>query len=153
MASPTQWTWVWVDSRNWWWTARPGVLRFMGSQRVGHTERLNWTKFTNTWNECDYLVVWTFFGIAFLWDWNENWPFPVLWTLLSFPNLLAYCCITFFFKEIFILGFPRGSDGKASTCNAGDLGSIPGSGRAPGEGNGNPLQHFCLENPMDRGAW
>ena len=42
---------------------------------------------------------------------------------------------------------------KASACNAGDLGSIPGSGRSPGEGNGNPVQYFCLENPMDRGAW
>ena len=49
-------------------------------------------------------------------------------------------------------GFPGGSDGKASACNAGDPGSIPGSGRSPGEGNGNPLQHSCLENPMDRGA-
>ena len=41
----------------------------------------------------------------------------------------------------------------ASACNAGDLGSIPGSGRSPGEGNGNPLWYSCLENPMDRGAW
>ena len=49
--------------------------------------------------------------------------------------------------------FPRGSDGKASVYNAGDPGSIPGSGRSPGEGNGNPLQYSCLENPMDRGAW
>ena len=48
---------------------------------------------------------------------------------------------------------PRGSDGKASVYNAGDLDSIPGSGRSPGEGNGNPLQYYCLENPMDRGAW
>ena len=49
--------------------------------------------------------------------------------------------------------FPDGSDGKASVYNAGDLGSIPVSGRFPGEGNGNPLQYPCLENPMDRGAW
>ena len=49
--------------------------------------------------------------------------------------------------------FPGGSEVKASACNAGDLGSIPGSGRSPGEGNGNPLQYYCLENPMDRGAW
>ena len=48
-----------------------------------------------------------------------------------------------------MMGFPGGSDSKASACNAGDLGSIPGSGRSPGEGNGNPLQHSCLENPMD----
>ena len=45
------------------------------------------------------------------------------------------------------------SEDKASACNAGDLGSIPGLGRSPGEGNGNPLQYSCLENPMDRGAW
>ena len=50
-------------------------------------------------------------------------------------------------------GFPGGSDGKASACNAGDLGSIPGLGRSPGEGNGNPLQYSCLENPTDGGAW
>ena len=52
-----------------------------------------------------------------------------------------------------ITGLPAGSDGKASACNVGDPGSIPGSGRCPGEGNGNPLQHSCLENPMDGGAW
>ena len=49
--------------------------------------------------------------------------------------------------------FPGGSDGKASVYNAGDLGSIPGSGRSLGEENGNPLQYYCLENPMDREAW
>ena len=48
--------------------------------------------------------------------------------------------------------FPGGSDGKASVYNAGDLGSIPGLGRSPGEGNGKPLQDYCLENPMDRGV-
>ena len=47
-------------------------------------------------------------------------------------------------------GFPGGSDGKESACNAGDLGSIPGLGRSPGKGNGNPLQDSCLENSMDR---
>ena len=50
-------------------------------------------------------------------------------------------------------GFPDGSDGKESACNAGDLGSIPGMGRSPGGGHGSPLQYSCLENPMDRGAW
>ena len=50
-------------------------------------------------------------------------------------------------------GFPGGSEVKASACNVGDLGSIPGLGRSPGEGNGNPLQYSCLENPMDGGAW
>ena len=51
------------------------------------------------------------------------------------------------------MGFPGGSDSKESACSAGDTGSIPGSGRSPGEGNGNPLQDYCLENPVDRGAW
>ena len=51
-----------------------------------------------------------------------------------------------------IRGFPGGSDGKESACNAGDLGWTPGSGRSPGEGNGNPFQYSCLENSMDRGA-
>ena len=46
--------------------------------------------FSSMWDECRCAVVWAFFGIAFLWDWNENWPFPVLWPLLSFLNLLAY---------------------------------------------------------------
>ena len=46
---------------------------------------------TSVWDECSCVVVWAFFGIAFLWDWSENWPFPILWPLLSFPNLLAYC--------------------------------------------------------------
>ena len=46
--------------------------------------------FVSMWDECNCVVVWTFFGIAFPWDQNENWPFPVLWPLLSFPNLLAY---------------------------------------------------------------
>ena len=50
-------------------------------------------------------------------------------------------------------GFPCGSHGKESTCNVGDLDSIPGLGRSPGEGNGNPLQCSGLENSMDRGAW
>ena len=46
--------------------------------------------FASMWNECNYVVAWTFFDIAFLWDWSENWPFPFLWPLQSFPNLLTY---------------------------------------------------------------
>ena len=61
-----------------------------------------------------------------------------LFTIIAFLSLSFTIC---------------GSDGKVSACNAGDLGSIPGSGRSPGEGNGNPLQYPCLENPMDGGAW
>ena len=51
------------------------------------------------------------------------------------------------------MGFPGGSDDKEPACNAGDLGSIPGLGRSPGEGNGYPLQYYCLGNSVDRGAW
>ena len=72
---------------------------------------------------------------------------------------IIYCFPSFTMGEkdeleiIIILGFPGGSDSKESTCREGDLGSIPGSGRSPGEGNGNPLQYSCLENSMDRESW
>ena len=59
---------------------------------------------------------------------------------------IKYICVYIY------LGFPGGSEVKATACNAGDLGSVPGSGRSPGEGNGNALQYSCLENPMDGGA-
>ena len=59
----------------------------------------------------------------------------------------------YFWSIRLILGFPAGSDDKESACNSGDLGLIPGLGRSPGEGNGNPLQYSGLESPMDRGAW
>ena len=64
------------------------------------------------------------------------------WIFLSLLSLI-----------VIVLGFPGGSDGKASARSEGDLGSIPGLGRSPGEGNGNPLQYSCLEIPMDGGAW
>ena len=51
--------------------------------------------FTNVWDECNCAVVWAFFGISFLWDWNKNWPFPVLWPLLNFPNCWHIECSTF----------------------------------------------------------
>ena len=72
-------------------------------------------------------------------------------TLLTITNILDFTLMKF--TMLFIKCFPGGSDGKESACNVGDLGSIPGSGRFPGEGNGNPLQYSCLENSMDRGAW
>ena len=59
-------------------------------------------------------------------------------------------CLDLYVTAIF--GFPGGSNSKVSACNAGDPGLILGSGRSPEEGNGNPLQHSCLENPMDGGA-
>ena len=92
MASLTRWTWVWVDSRSWWWTGRPFMLWFMGLQSVKHdwATNLNWTELTylHKVDECNCLVVWTFIGIV-LWDWRGNWLFPALWPLLSFPNFLA----------------------------------------------------------------
>ena len=65
MASPTQWTWVWVNSGSWWWTGRPGMLRFMGSQRVGHDSvtELNWTELN--WGHIHNMLVW--YGV---------WAFP-----------------------------------------------------------------------------
>ena len=73
------------------------------------------------------------FFFKFCWDKCHDWQFSIL--------------------IIFKCTFPGGSDGKASVYSAVDPGSIPGLGRSPGEGNGNPLQDYCLENPMDRGAW
>ena len=68
-------------------------------------------------------------------------------------------CVISFLVQIYIKacfypasGFPGGSDSKDYACNAGDLSSIPGLGRSPGEGNGYPLQYSCLENSMDRGT-
>ena len=78
----------------------------------------------------------------------------------SFINIAIV--LTFIFMLLFsgfynpsweVKEFPDGSDGKASAYNVGDLGSVPGLGRSSGEGNGSPLQYYCLENPMDRGAW
>ena len=59
MASPPQWTWVWVNSRSWWWTGRPGVLRFIGSQRVGHdwATELNWTELMVICDQCSLLLL------------------------------------------------------------------------------------------------
>ena len=70
-------------------------------------------------------------------------------------SCLQYVVLCFFFKRHFLLEGASlvAQEVKASACNAGDLGSSPGSGRSPGEGNGNPLQYSCLENPLDGGDW
>ena len=70
---------------------------------------------------------------------------------ISQARILEWVAIPF--CKSYILGFPGGSDGKASACNTGDPGSIPRLGRFPGEGNGNPLHYSCLENSMDGGVW
>ena len=88
----------WLNGHGFGWT--PGVgdgqgglpcCSSWGRKESDTTERLNWIELSSMWDECNYVLVWTFFGTAFLLDWNENWPFPVLWPLLSFPNLLVYC--------------------------------------------------------------
>ena len=70
-------------------------------------------------------------------------------TGLAAQSVLSVCSC-WIYGELWL---GHGLDGKASVYNAGDLGSISGLGRSPGEGNDNPLQYYCLENPMDRGAW
>ena len=77
------------------------------------------------------------------WDGLGDWDWQVYTTMYKTDKNWLYSTG----------GFPGIQVGKESACSAGDLGSIPGSGRSPGEGNGNPLQYSCLENPMDRGAW
>ena len=72
------------------------------------------------------------------------------WTSVHFS---PYPSLQLLFMSFMMIAIPGGSDGKWSFCNVGDLGSIPGSGRSTGEGNGTPLQYFCLKNSMDRGDW
>ena len=90
-------------------------------------------------------------GVDCLW----SYPLSFLsWVDLAFLNPhLQDRCITYFQSSWELGDFPGGSDGKASAYNVGDPGSIPGSGRSPGEGNSNPLQYSFLENRMDGGAW
>ena len=81
-------------------------------------------------------------------------PTSVLNAISAVAHFVSTLKKVFFFKIYIylfgcLLGFPGGSVGKVSAYNVGDLGSIPRSGRSPGEGNGNPLQYPCLENPMD----
>ena len=82
---------------------------------------------------------------------THYYPFYPRLLGISRPNEILYGSI--FVRLVSSRGFPSGSEGKESACNAEDLGLIPGSGRSPGEGNGNPLQYSCLENPMNRRAW
>ena len=79
------------------------------------------------------------------------------WKIPQINHKVKYICTYMYFLIVYMhtyiqLGFPGGSNGKESACNAGDLALIPGSGRSPGEGNGNTLQYSCLGNPMDREA-
>ena len=84
-------------------------------------------------------------------------PGPSLWVIPVHQPQASYILHWNWTGDLFLIwyymDFPGGSDGKVSVYNVRDLGSIPGLGRLPGEGNGNPLQYYCLENPMDGGAW
>ena len=88
----------------------------------------------------------------------ENRTWLTDWTTTKNVDTFNFLKVQWFLnhhlhKHLERIGFPHGSVGKSSACNAGDLGSIPRSGRSPVEGTGNLLQYSCLENPMDRGAW
>ena len=86
--------------------------------------------------------------------WGEfQLPFPLILGSLGLKVLDARRRIIFIRRHNKNPGFPGGSEGKVSACNVEDLGLIPGLGRSPGEGNGNPLQYSCLENYRDGGAW
>ena len=95
------------------------------------------------------------------WPFKETVPinFQTVFRHLDLLVLLIWCVKKWYLVALIYIsyvmngGFSSGSNGKESACNTGDQRSIPGSRRSPGEGNGNPLQYSCLENPMDRGAW
>ena len=95
-------------------------------------------------------------GVSKSHTWLSDWTTrKVAWSRLSVAQDILRNQLLAFISSHLSHGrdFPGGSDSKASVYNAGDPDSIPGSGRSPGEGNGNPLQYYCLENPMDGGAW
>ena len=129
MASLTRWTWIWASSGSWWWPGKAGVLQCMGLQRVRH----NWVTELN-------------------WVLKQQTYFSQFWRLRE-----SEIMVRFLVKTLFLIYrwpfFPGGTVVKNPPPKAGDSGSVPGLGRSPGEGNGNPLQYFCLENPVDWGAW
>ena len=84
---------------------------------------------------------------------SRNSPFPDTSPSTRLSLLWMFYPLSFYRVAYCQVGFPGGSDGQQSACSAGDPRSIPGSGRSPGGGHGNPLQCSCLDNPMDRGAW
>ena len=93
---------------------------------------------------------------------NSNLEYPLGFVMITsqfsgitpnFSSSIALPAVSSLQRNLFSILFPGGSEGKESACNAGDPGSISGLGRSPGEGNGNPLQYSCLENPMNERAW
>ena len=191
MASPTQWTWVWANSRRWWRRGKLGMLQSMGSQRVGHNQvtqqvcrhQTGWNQKPDDWGAWNTtlfpphqpgrgrshtLQPFLQLFIKTL-PWNASWSLGFLSTSYLFSlvgpaiNLSqgqktksTPAFFLFFNLHCISCSVLRASlvvQTVESACSAGDRGSIPGSGRSPGEGHGNPLQYSCLENPMDRGAW
>ena len=115
-------------SWSWWWTGKPGMLQSMGSQRVRH----NWA------TELTELKV---SGVC---------VFVCVCVCMCIYIHMHVCVIL---STDSLSGFLGGSDSKESTCNVGNSGWVPGSGRSPGKGYNYPLQYSCLEKPMDRGVW
>ena len=121
------------------WMVEPGRLQSMGSLRVRHYWATS-------------LSLFTFMHWRRKWQstWGAWWA-AVCGVAQSRTRLKQPSSSSRSSKVV--MGFPGSSDGKESACNVGDLRSMPGLGRPPGEGNGNPLQYSCLQKSMDRGAW
>ena len=118
-------------------------LPSMRSHRVRH----DWSDLATAAEDVPCTNKKNVYSVAF--GWNVLYKsVKLIWSNESFKADVSL--LVFFLGD---LDFPGGSDGKVSVYNAVDPGSIPGLGRSPGEENGNPLQDYCLENPMDRGAW
>ena len=121
----------------------------------------SWLNYLDSQTKCVLLYISCVWGICLFIDKLHLWYLTqyfkhymlILYLNLEKESDSLFRDWTVLIYEWYPLGFPGGSDGKASAYNAGDPGSIPGLGRSSGEGNGNPLQYSCLENPMDRGPW
>ena len=113
--------------------------------------------FNKVWKELNRLILETF-NILFIYDCSERYQVRSIsprktQTSVCGPKWGMMVCEGPYWFGIPFMSFPGSSDGKASAYNVGDPGSIPGSGRSPGERNDNPLQYSCLKNSMDGGTW
>ena len=118
----------------------------------------SWLNYLDSQTKCVLLYISCVWGICLFIDKLHLWyltQYFKYYMLILYLNLEKELDSLFSFNiwMVPLLGFPGGLDGKAFAYNVGDPGLIPGSGRSSGEGNGNPLQYSCLENPMDRGTW
>ena len=142
MASLTWWTWVWVNSGSWWWTGNPGMLQSMGSQK-SQTWLSDWIELNNIFEKREGK------GIIH----NSACETGTTQILKSDKDITRKKNCRPRLRSLSFPGGPVAKNPPASAGDSGDTGSIPGSGRAAEEGNGNPLQYSCLENPTVRGAW